>query len=181
MGNPVELSPGELRAANTRLFEYAERAECEKVAENKKKFKTYSAAILEITRLQYQVKGLEIRLELKSIKRSKGRPKKRRSGLAAALAGTLKKTPRKHGRPLEHKNAFMRERLKGWDSTRQTLSEKNNKALTDKAMIEILSKNWTDLSQRDVRELKKQLLSRIKYFRDETGIRIRKRKNPLKK
>lgn len=141
----------------------------------KARYPTYEAAIAEIVSLQQTVTRLITAYELMTYKKKRGRPKGARTS-----SPSIKK---RLGRPAKHTKEEMRDRLEEWDEFRSKIApEVGKKIVTDNDAVKyIFKKNGAGVRQRKLNEMSHDVLKKIGYFRDQTGIRIRKNQKPKTK
>lgn len=143
-------------------------------------FDTYEKAIEAIVLLREQKEALQRTITASEIKRKRGAPKKQKSVLTELFKPVNKK---KGGRQIQYHD--MDERIKQWDVAREKLAkELSKKSVTDLRLVEhLIEKNCKTMNRTEKASLKKTMRTGIKYLRDQTGMRIHKRKkaeNPSK-
>jgi hypothetical protein len=167
---------------------------------NKAEFPTYDAAIAEIRRLQEREYSLQLANGILQYKRPRGRPKSPKtksggmgspfglggffgySGNGIGILDDADALPTKkkfRGRPPNNSIEEMAIYLKEWEQFRQKIASKiKKKTVTDKDAVEYICKEvGTETTERKTKSIITAFLKKIAYFRDQTGIRIRKNKS----
>ncbi len=168
---------------NSALLSFAKRAESEKRQKAKVEFSTYELAIEEILRLQDQVDRGRLAIAVATYKRPRGRPRKQ--SIFHSLAGALGyiESKKKGGRPPKYTASEMEVMLEGLNRNKAELAlQIGKKFISDRQYFEhIVNQDEPRMRLDKKRRVIEDLWKVIKYFRDQTGIREKKKSGKPRK